>query len=76
MAELVVESLPGDLRRQLELRALRNHRSTVDEIVAILEATFREEGRSVDEVLRGLPIHGSKPLTDELIHEARTTGRP
>lgn len=76
MVEAVIDSLPSDLRQQLEMRARSNRRSPAEEAVAILEAILRAEKRSMEQVLRGLPLRGAKPLTDELIEEAKATGRP
>lgn len=77
MSDLTIESMPDDLRNRLEIRAARNQRSASREVVAILEQVLgREAPRLTLEEVDRLRVHGAKPLTDEIIREARTTGRP
>ncbi len=71
MAELTIASFPDDLHQRLEARAVRNHRTTTGELVAILEEALKaDNARPTLEEIDRRRVHGAKPLTDEIIREA------
>ena len=77
MPGLLLEEFPEDLHRRLTERAARNHRSMAKEALAILHAALRgTAGPPALEVVDGWRIKGTRPLTDELLEEARSLGRP
>ena len=75
--DLLLEDFPDDLHRRLNERAARNHRSMAREALAILQAVLRGlAGPPRLEEIDAWRIKGAKPLTDELLEEARRAGRP
>ena len=77
MPGLLLKEFPDDLHRRLNERAARNHRSMAREALAILQAVLRgPAGPPRLEDVDAWRIKGPKPLTDELLEEARALGRP
>ena len=77
MPGLLLKDFPDALHRKLTARAARNHRSMAREALAILESVLRGPGgppplRDID----AWRVNAAKPLTDELLREARSAGRP
>lgn len=71
MASVLIKNLPGELHRQLKLRAQRHHRSLNKELIALIEGVLRS--RSVDELPE--PVKLRKPLTQDMLDRAREEGR-
>lgn len=71
MASVVIKNLPDELHRELKQRAERHHRSLNKELIAIIETAVRRPERA------GLPepVRLRKPLTQEMLDEAREEGR-
>ena len=77
MAGLLLTDFPDALHRKLTERAARNHRSMAREALAILEAVLR--GPAGPPTLKDIDswrVKGAKPLSDDLLREARSVGRP
>jgi plasmid stability protein len=77
MPGLLLKDFPDELHRRLNERAARNHRSMAKEALAILQSVLRAPAGPppLDEV-DAWRIDGAKALTDELLEEARSVGRP
>ncbi|HYW77635.1 MAG TPA: Arc family DNA-binding protein [Gammaproteobacteria bacterium] len=71
MASVVIKNLPDDLHRALKQQAERHHRSLNKELISIIESAMHKPARtSLPE-----PVHLRKPLTAEMLDEARREGR-
>ena len=77
MPGLLIKNLPDDLHDRLKRRAARHHRSLGKEALALLEEALRDRAGppTLAEVDR-LRVTGARPLRQELLDEARGTGRP
>jgi plasmid stability protein len=77
MPGLLIKDLPADLHRRLKARAGARGRSMSREAVAILAVALEDRAGppTLDEVDR-LRVRGRRPLTQDLLDEARGTGRP
>jgi len=77
MASLMIRDLPPELHERLKERARVNRRSLGKEALVILEEALGMRGwpPSIEE-LDNLRISGPKPLTQDLLDEARESGRP
>lgn len=77
MASLTIPNLPPDLLNRLKERAKANRRSLGKEALVILEEALGTRGwpPTIDE-LDKLRVRGARPLTQEMLDEARETGRP
>ena len=77
MASLMIRNLPPELHERLKDRAKTNRRSLGKEALVILEEALGMSGwpPSIEE-LDKLRIRGPKPLTQDLLDEARKSGRP
>jgi hypothetical protein len=73
MATLLLRNLPDDLYQRLKQRALQNHRSLASEALALLENALAPQNHPAGGFPQ--PFVGRSPLTDELLNEARQTGR-
>lgn len=77
MAGLLLKDFPDDLHRRLHERAVRNHRSMAKEALVILQSVLRPPaGPPRLEAVDTWRVDGAKPLTDALLEEARSVGRP
>lgn len=77
MASLMIRDLPPELHERLKERAKVNRRSLGKEALVILEEALGMSGwpPSIEE-LDSLRIRGPRPLTQDLLDEARESGRP
>ncbi|MFH1023857.1 MAG: Arc family DNA-binding protein [Planctomycetota bacterium] len=74
MPGLLLKNFPAELHAKLKEEAVRHHRSMTGEALAILEQGLN---RRMPPPLPDIkPYVGKFPLTDDLIREARRTGRP
>ncbi|MFP4607435.1 MAG: FitA-like ribbon-helix-helix domain-containing protein [Thiohalospira sp.] len=71
MASVVIKNLPDDLHQELKRRAERHHRSLNRELIALIETAV--QGPDHDELPD--PVRLRKPLTQEMLDEARQEGR-
>ena len=71
MASVLIKNLPDELHRELKQRAERHHRSLNKELIAIIETAVQRPDRT------GLPepVQLRKPLTQQMLDEAREEGR-
>lgn len=77
MPGLLIKDLPEELHERLRARAGAHHRSMSREVVAILEEVLADRaGPPALEVLDRLRVRGARPLTQDLLDDARRTGRP
>lgn len=77
MASLMIRDLPETLRERLKERAKANRRSVSKEALVILEKALGRGNRppSIEEIDE-LRVRGARPLTQEILNEARGSGRP
>ncbi|MCK6526683.1 hypothetical protein L6R50_03735 [Myxococcota bacterium] len=77
MPGLLIKDLPDDLHRRLKARASALGRSMSREVMVILAEALEDRAGppTLAEVDR-LRVRGRRPLTQDLLDEARTTGRP
>ena len=77
MARLLIRDLPAGLHERLKERATANRRSLNKEALVILEEALGAGGwpPSLEEIDR-LRVRGARPLTQELLDDARESGRP
>ncbi len=77
MASLMIRDLPINLHERLKERAKANRRSLNKEALVILEEALGcgPWPPSIEEI-DTLRIRGTKPLTQEILDEARESGRP
>ena len=77
MASLMIRDLPETLGERLKERAKANRRSVSKEALVILEEALGRESRppSIEEIDK-LRVRGARPLTQEILDEARGSGRP
>ena len=77
MPGLLIKQLPNGLHERLRARAGAHGRSLSREAIAILEAALddRAGAPSLAEVDR-LRVRGKRPLTQDLLDQARSSGRP
>jgi Plasmid stability protein len=71
MASLLIKNLPEDLHYRLKIRARQHHRSVNKEVIALLETALAQP--SLEEL--PAPVRLSKPLTQEILDQAREEGR-
>jgi len=77
MPGLLIKDLPDDLHRRLKARASARGRSMSREVMVILaEALEDRAGPPTLAEVDGLRVRGRRPLTQDLLDEARKTGRP
>lgn len=77
MPGLLIRDLPDRLHRKLKERAAAHRRSMNQEALEILEAALEERaGPPPLQEIDALRMRGPAPLTDAVIREARTAGRP
>ena len=77
MPGLFIKDLPYDLHGRLKARAAANRRSLASEAIILLERSLAERAgpptlAEIDE----MRIRGEMPLTQDLLDEARCSGRP
>lgn len=71
MASVLIKNLPDDLHERLKDRAQRHHRSVNKELIALIEAALREPtAQPIPE-----PVRLRRPLTQEMLDQARDEGR-
>ena len=77
MASLMIRDLPAGIHERLKERATANRRSLNKEALVILEEALGAGGwpPSLEEIDR-LRVRGARPLTQELLDDARESGRP
>jgi plasmid stability protein len=77
MPGILIKDVPDDIHRKLKDRAARHRRSLHREALVILEQVLDDGAGppSLEEVDRRR-VRGNRPLTQELLEEARRTGRP
>ena len=77
MASLMIRGLSDTLRERLKERAKANRRSVSKEALVILEEALGGGSRppSIEEIDE-LRVRGARPLTQEILDEARGSGRP
>jgi len=77
MASLMIRDIPVELHDRLKERAKANRRSLNKEALVILETALGCGAwpPSIEEIDR-LRVRGARPLTQELLDEARENGRP
>lgn len=80
MATLTIKGIPDTLYRKLKARAARERRSINSEVIVCLERelladrpTAADTLSRIDRLRESLDV---PPLTDKLLREARSTGRP
>ncbi len=79
MATITLKDLPQNIHKALKQRAKRNGRSLNREVLAILVSSVLPRKVDVDAYLVEIRQHReSLPgrLTDDLLEEAKRTGRP
>ena len=77
MPGLLIKNLPDHVHARLKARAAVNRRSMSREALVILEGALSEgAGPPTLEEIDATRVRGSRPLTQELIDEARESGRP
>ena len=77
MAGLLIKDLPKQLHRLLKQRATLARRSMAREALVLLEEAVRDRaGPATLEEVDAWRTHGTKPLSDALLREARLGGRP
>ncbi len=76
MSGLLIRNFPESLHERLKTRALANRRSITMEAISILEQVLdaRAGARSLAE-FDHIRVRGSKPLTQEMLDDARQDGR-
>ena len=76
MASLMIRDLPAGIHERLKERATANRRSLNKEALVILEEALGAGGwpPSLEEIDR-LRVRGARPLTQELLDDARESGR-
>ena len=80
MATITIKNIPDDLYEELKARAAQNRRSINNEVIMLIERSFRSYRPSTEEVLenarklRELTAHYH--LTDEELNEWKNEGRP
>lgn len=77
MASLMIRDLPPETHERLKERAKANRRSLNKEALVILEEALGcgVWPPSIEEI-DTLRIRGARPLTQEILDEARGSGRP
>ena len=77
MPALLIRDLPDELHRKLKERAAANHRSMSRELLVVLEEALHESaGPPPLAAVDRMRVTGTKPLTQELLDQARREGRP
>ena len=77
MPGLLIKNLPDELHTRLKARAAANRRSLSSEAIMLLQQGLADPaGPPRLEDLDRLRVRGSRPLTEELLDQARNTGRP
>lgn len=71
MPALVLKNIPEDLHRKLKLQAESNQRSMTRQAIFLLQQGVESSpaGRALTLAIR--PFKGKRPLTDEILEEAR-----
>lgn len=80
MASLTVKNIPDDLYGKLKQRAKANQRSVNKEIIMCIQEAVESRRIDPDEFLARIEALHSRisapPLTDKLLRQSRTEGRP
>jgi len=77
LAGLLLKNIPPTLHAQLRARAAAHRRSLSAEALTILEDAMRDQaGHPTLAEIDALRVHGHRPLTQDLIDDARGSGRP
>ena len=77
MPGVLIRDVPDEIHNKLKARAAANRRSLGREALVLLEQALEDRvGPPTLEQIRAIRVKGAKPLTQELLDEARKTGRP
>ena len=77
MPALLIRDLPDDLHCKLKDRAAANHRSMSRELLVLLEEALHEPaGPPPLAAVDKMRVTGARPLTQDLLNEARREDRP
>lgn len=77
MAALLIKDLPEHLHERLRKRAIAHRRSVAREVLVILEEALADHaGPPPLEEIDALRARGRRPLTQDVLDEARRDGRP
>ena len=76
MPALLIRDLPEELHQKLKQRAAANHRSMSRELLVLLEEALHDSaGPPPLEAVDRMRVSGAKPLTQDLLEEARREAR-
>jgi len=77
---LTIKDVPSKLHKRLKARAQNHKRSLNWEVIDILETAVETRPIKVDELLKRIEeVHARiriPPLTEEILREAKNSGRP
>ncbi len=77
MPGLLIKMLPDDIHARLKKRAAENRRSLSSEVILLLqEALADRAGPPTLADLDRMRIRGGRPLTQDILDDARQAGRP
>jgi plasmid stability protein len=80
MSTLTIKNLPPELYERLKQSAERNRRSLNREIIVCLEKALLERPRDTEEILKRVTALRKqlrvRPLTEEILRQAKNEGRP
>jgi len=77
MPGVLIRDVPEEIHKKLKARAAANRRSLGREALVLLEQALQDPaGPPTLEQIRAVRVKGAKPLTQDLLDEARKTGRP
>jgi plasmid stability protein len=80
MPSVTLEDVPDPIYQEIRRRAEQHKRSLDQEIIACLEATYRESEQEFKERILRRATEMEKEvkgwLTDEILNEAKNAGRP
>lgn len=75
MPGLLIKNLPEKLHARLKERAKRNRRSMSAEVIVILERALGARTLPSLEEIRRIRVRPRKPITGEMVDEAKKYGR-
>jgi plasmid stability protein len=75
MSGLLLKDVPPELHARLKARAAANRRSLSAEALTILEDALEPKRPTLADI-DALRVRGRRPLTQEIVDEARREGRP
>ena len=75
MSELNIKNVPSGIHKRLQERAEQNGRTVDDEVISILrQVLFGKKEPSLED-FRRVRVHPRKPITGEMVDEAKKWGR-